>query len=98
MLFRSNPDRQTQVFAVDPSAQRGYYNPDRQTQVFAVDPSAQRGNFNADRLIYIPDRQTQIYAVDPTGQRRVGSINDPDYVYYRTKKAFEDTWTPKETK
>src|SRR5215470_9255046 len=57
-----NPDRQTQVYAVDPNTQRGYYNPDRQTQVYAVDPNSQRGYYN-------PDRQTQVYAADPNSQR-----------------------------
>src|SRR5215470_4838192 len=85
------PDRQTQVYAADANSQRGYYNPDRQTQVYAADPNSQRGYYN-------PDRQTQVYAVDTAGERHVAYINDPDYVYYRMKKAFEDTWVPKETK
>jgi hypothetical protein len=42
-------------------------------------------------------RQQPNYMLDSAAERRI-YINDPDYLYYRLKKAFDETWTTAENK
>jgi hypothetical protein len=76
------------VHAVDPH--RGY-NP---SAVHAVDPHRVTG-YNPSAVHAVDPHRgynpSAVHAVDPSGVRIL--VNDPEYVHYKLKKAFEDNWT-----
>jgi hypothetical protein len=78
------------VHAVDPHRVTGY-NP---SAVHAVDPHRVTG-YNPSAVHAVDPHRgynpSAVHAVDPSGVRIL--VNDPEYVHYKLKKAFEDNWT-----
>jgi hypothetical protein len=81
-------------YAVDPRRVTTGYAP-AAVSSYAVDPRRAAPGYDPSAVSsYAVDsaRDVAHYAADPAGARVV--INDPDYVYYRLKKAFEENWAP----
>jgi hypothetical protein len=79
------------VHAVDPHRVTTGYNP---SAVHAVDPHRVTG-YNPSAVHAVDPHRgynpSAVHAVDPSGVRIL--VNDPEYVHYKLKKAFEDNWT-----
>jgi hypothetical protein len=79
------------VHALDPHRVTTGYNP---SAVHAVDPHRVTG-YNPSAVHAVDPHRgynpSAVHAVDPSGVRIL--VNDPEYVHYKLKKAFEDNWT-----
>jgi hypothetical protein len=79
-----DPARGVSAYATDPRVTTGY-DPARGVSAYATDPRVTTG--------YDPARGVSAYAVPPDpGQNPRILINDPDYVYFKLRKAFDDNW------
>jgi len=94
-----NDDRQRSYGGLNDDRQRSYggLNDDRQRSYGGLNDDRQRsyGGLNDDRQRSyggLNDDRQRSYGGLNDRQQSYGGLNDPDYVNYKLKKTFEETW------
>ena len=92
-VYGQDMDDRHRVYGQDMSDRNRVYGQDMgdRHRVYGQDMSDRHRVYGQDM-----DDRHRVYGQDMSDRNRV-YVNDPEYVQYRLKKAFEENWTPSAT-